>query len=183
MFSFVFIIPGLPLHSVSSIEPLPSKNRPCYRDTVECDMDESPNSLTNILHIFAAINPALQQNFIAACCSKFFSVIIYNTSNERTILQNALIQLHINGMTSNLVCRWRRVCNNFPNFYDDCATSLDFRGTVSKLMECTVYVFTLELLGLTVFIVQQIKKSIFQNYKFTLQNHILMLQNQIYILK
>ncbi len=42
-------------------------------------------------------------------CSKFFSVVIYNTSTEHTILQNALILPHIDGLTSNLVCRWRRV--------------------------------------------------------------------------
>ncbi len=29
--------------------------------------------------------------------------------------------------------------NNFPNFYNDCATSLDFWGTVSKLMGRTAY--------------------------------------------
>ncbi len=36
------------------------------------DTDESPNAFTNIFHIFAAVNLALLQNFIAACCSKFF---------------------------------------------------------------------------------------------------------------
>ncbi len=46
--------------------------------------NESPNAFTNISHIFAAINPALQQNFIAAHCSKLFSMVIYNTSIEHS---------------------------------------------------------------------------------------------------
>ncbi len=36
-------------------------------------------------------------------------MVIYNTSTEHTILQNALILLHVDGLTSDLVCRWRRV--------------------------------------------------------------------------
>ncbi len=67
------------------------------------------NAFTNIFHIFAIVNPALQQNCIVARCSKFFSMVIYNTSTEYPILYNTLIQPHMDGSTSNLVCRWRRV--------------------------------------------------------------------------
>ncbi len=90
----------------------------------------------NIWHpyICAVVNPALQQSFIVARCLKFFP-----WSTEHTILQNALILPHIDGLTSNLVCWWRGLSNNFPNFYNDCATGLDFWGTVSKLMGHTVY--------------------------------------------
>ncbi len=31
--------------------------------------------------------------------------------------------------------------NNYPNFYNDCADSLDFRGTVSKIMRRTVCIY------------------------------------------
>ncbi len=81
----------------------------CYQNTVARDTGESPNSFTNISYIFTAVNPTLQQNLIAAHCSKFFSMVIYKKSTEHTILQNALILPHIDGLTSNLVCRWRRV--------------------------------------------------------------------------
>ncbi len=40
---------------------------------------------------------------------KIFSMVIYNTSTEHTILQNALILPHIHGLSSNMVCKWRRV--------------------------------------------------------------------------
>ncbi len=72
-------------------------------------MDELPNTFTKISCIFAAVNPALQQNFIAARCSKFFSMVTHNTSTEHKILQNVLILSHIDGLTSKLVCSWRRV--------------------------------------------------------------------------
>ncbi len=107
MFLFVFVVLGLPLHSTSSIDSSPAADRLCYRNTVACDTDESPNAFTNISHIFAAANPALQQNFIAAHCLKLFSIVICNTSTEHTILQNALILPHIDGLTS--ICRWRIV--------------------------------------------------------------------------
>ncbi len=109
MFLLVFVVPGLPLHSTSSIDSSPAADRLCYKNTVACDADESPNAFTNISHIFAAANPALQQNFIAAHCSKLFSMVTYNTCTKHTILQNALILSHIDGLTSNLVCRLRIV--------------------------------------------------------------------------
>ncbi len=109
MFSFIFIVPGLPLYSMSSIDSSPAANRLCHRNTVTRNVDESSNAFTNISHIFGALNPALQQNFIVARCSKCFSIVIYNTSTEHTILQYALMLPHMDGLTSNLVCRWRRV--------------------------------------------------------------------------
>ncbi len=109
MFTFVFVIFGLPLRCASSIDFSPTANQLCHQNTVACDMDESSNAFTNISHVFAAVNPALQQNFITACCSKFFFMVIYNRSTVHTILQNALIPPHMDGLISNLVCRWRRV--------------------------------------------------------------------------
>ncbi len=64
--------PGLLLHSTSLIDPSPAANHLCHRNTVANDMDESPNAFTNIFHIFAAVNPALQQNFIAALVQNYF---------------------------------------------------------------------------------------------------------------
>ncbi len=58
---------------------------------------------------FHSVNLALQQNFIVARCLKLFSMVIYNRSTEHKILQNALILPHTDRLTSNLVCRWRRV--------------------------------------------------------------------------
>ncbi len=55
---------GFPLHSVSSTNFSPAANWACHRNTVAHDTDESPNTFTSISHIFAAVNPALQQNFI-----------------------------------------------------------------------------------------------------------------------
>ncbi len=109
MFSFVFVVPSLPLHSVSSIDSSHTANLLCHRNTIAHDTDESPNVFTNISHVFASVNFALQQHFIMARCSKFFSMVIYNTSNEHTILQNAAILPHTDGLTSNLICRRRRV--------------------------------------------------------------------------
>ncbi len=110
MFLFVFVIPSLRLHSASSINFSPAANWLCHQNTVTRDTDESPNAFTNISHVLAAVNPALQQNFMAASCSQFFPVLIYNTSTEHIILKNALILSHIDDrLTSNLVCRWRRV--------------------------------------------------------------------------
>ncbi len=91
MFSFVFIVPGLRLHFASSIDYSPATNWLCHRNTIARDMDKSLNTYTNISQIFTAVNPTLQQNFIAARCSKFFSMVLYNRSTEHTILQNALI--------------------------------------------------------------------------------------------
>ncbi len=109
MFSFVFIVPGLSLRFASSNDFSPAANQLCRQSTVARNTDESPNAFTNIFHIFAAVSPTLQQNFIAAryskFFSKFFSMVIHNTSTEHTILQNALILPHIDGLTSNLVCR------------------------------------------------------------------------------
>ncbi len=90
----------------SSVDFSPATNQLCHRNTIAHNTDESPNAFTNISHVFAAVNPTLQQNFIAAR-SKFFSMVIYNT--EHTILQNTLILPHVDGLTSNLVYRWRRV--------------------------------------------------------------------------
>ncbi len=109
MSSFVFVVPSLPLHSVSSINSSPTANWLYHRNTIAHNMDESPNAFTNISHIFAVVNPVLQQNFIAARCSKFFYMVIYNTSTKHTILQSALILPHTDGSTSDLVCRWRSV--------------------------------------------------------------------------
>ncbi len=120
MFSFVFVVPSLLLHSASSIDYSPTANQLFHRNTVTHDWlfqwntvahdaDESLNAFTNISQVFAAVNPTLQQNFIVAHCSKFLSMVIYNRSTEHTILQNALILSHMDGFTSNLVCRWRRV--------------------------------------------------------------------------
>ncbi len=92
-------------HSASSIDSSSVTNWLCYWNTVTRDTDESPNAFTNIYHVFAAVNPTLQQNCIMARCSKFFSMVIYNTSTEHRILQNAHILSHIDGMTSNLVCK------------------------------------------------------------------------------
>ncbi len=105
----VFVVPGLPLHSASSIDSSPATNWLFHRNTVARDTDELPNAFTDISYIFAAINLALQQNFIVTHCSKFFSIVIYNTSTKHTKLQNALMLSHMNGLTSNLICRWRRV--------------------------------------------------------------------------
>ncbi len=54
----------------------------CHRNIVARHTDESSNPFTNIFFVFTAINPALQQNFTAANCSKFFTMVIYNTSTE-----------------------------------------------------------------------------------------------------
>ncbi len=43
MFLFVFVVPSLPLHSVSSFNFSPAPNRLCYQNTVTRDTDESPN--------------------------------------------------------------------------------------------------------------------------------------------
>ncbi len=80
----VFVVPSLPLLFASSIDSSPTANRLCHQNTVTRDTGESPNTFTNISHIFAAVNPTLQQNFITARCSKFFSMIIYNTSTKHT---------------------------------------------------------------------------------------------------
>ncbi len=109
MFLSIFVVPGLPLCSVSSVDSSPATNQLCHRKTVACDTDESPNASTNISHIFAAVNNALQQNFIAARCSKFFFMVIYTSSTEHMILQNTFILPHIGELTSNLVCRWKWV--------------------------------------------------------------------------
>ncbi len=105
MFLFVFIVPGLPLCSASSVDSTPAKNWLCHQSTIAGDTDESPNAFTNVSYISALVNPSLQQNFIVVRCSKCFSMVIYNTSTKHTILQNALILPHIDGLTSNLVCR------------------------------------------------------------------------------
>ncbi len=106
IFSFVFVVPSLPLHSMSSVDFSSVANWLCHWNTISCDTDESPNAFTNILNIFTAINLTLQQNFIVTRCSKFFPTVIYNTSTEHTILQNAhILPPHIDGLTSNLVCR------------------------------------------------------------------------------
>ncbi len=129
MFSLIFVVPGLLFRSASSRNSSSAANGLCHRNTVACDTDESPNAFTTISHIFAAVNPSLQQNFIVAHCSKFFSMVIYKKSTEHTILQNALILLLIDRLISNLV----------SNFYNDCATSHSFWDTVSKLMGRSVY--------------------------------------------
>ncbi len=111
MFLFVFVVPIFLPYSASLIDSSPTANQLWHQNIVSRDTDESPNTFTSVSHVFPAINPTLQQNFIAARCSKFFSIVIYNASTEHTntILQNALILPHIDGLTSNLVCRWRRV--------------------------------------------------------------------------
>ncbi len=45
-------------------------------------MDESPNAFTNISHVFAAVNPASQQNFIVAYYSKFFEYRTYDIAKR-----------------------------------------------------------------------------------------------------
>ncbi len=97
MLTFVFAVPGLPLCSASSIDSSPTANRLCsassihsspttnrlcHRNTVARDTCESLNAFTNISHVFADVNSALQQNFIAARYSTFFSVVIYETSTN-----------------------------------------------------------------------------------------------------
>ncbi len=104
---FFFLFPAF-CFSQSSSDSSTTTNWLCHRNTIARDTDESPNAFTNISHIFAAVNPALQQNFIAAHCSKFFSMVIYNTSTEHTMLQNALILPHID-VDFKLVSRRRRV--------------------------------------------------------------------------
>ncbi len=72
MFSFVFVVPILPFHSASSIDSWPATNFLCHQNTIARNTDESPNTFTNISHVFAAVNPTLHQNFIAAHSSNFF---------------------------------------------------------------------------------------------------------------
>ncbi len=104
-----FTCSSLPLCSASSIDSSSAANRLYHRNTVVHGTDKSPNTFTNISHIFIAVNSALWQNFIAAHCSKCFTMVLYNTSTEHMLLQNTLILPHIDGLTSNLVCRWRRI--------------------------------------------------------------------------
>ncbi len=66
----VFVVPSPPLHSASSIIISLAANRLCHRNTIARGTDKSPNAFINISHVFAALNPALQQNFNAARCSK-----------------------------------------------------------------------------------------------------------------
>ncbi len=72
IFLFVFVVPGLPLCFASLIDSSPAANHLCHQNTIACDTDESPSTFTNIFHIFTAVNPASQQNFMAACYSKCF---------------------------------------------------------------------------------------------------------------
>ncbi len=79
MFLFVFVVRGLPLQSASSVDSSPPANQLYHQNTLARNVDESPNTFTNIFYVFTTVNPALQQNFIADRCSKFFSMVIYNT--------------------------------------------------------------------------------------------------------
>ncbi len=101
--SDVFIVPSFPLHSAFSINFSPTVNWLRHQNTVARDTDESPNASTNIAHIFATVNPTLQ-DFIAACCSKFFSIVIYNPRYQTY----DIAKRSYNG-AYRLVCRWRRV--------------------------------------------------------------------------
>ncbi len=141
MFLFVFVVPGLPLCSASSVDSTSAKNWLCHQSTIAGDTDESPNAFTNVSYIFAAVNPALQQNFIAVRCSKCFSMVIYNTSTKHTIFAKRSYTAAYRRIDFKLGIQVEKgLSNNFPNFYNDCTTSLDFRGTVSKLMGCIVYI-------------------------------------------
>ncbi len=82
VFSFVYIIRGLPLRSASSFNSSPAANRLCHQNTIAQNTEASLNPFTNISHIFAAVNLTLQQNFIVARWSKFFSIVIYDTSTS-----------------------------------------------------------------------------------------------------
>ncbi len=154
MFSFVLVVPSLPLHSLSSINSPPAENWLCYWNIVVHDTDGSPNASTNISHIFAAVNPALQQNFITACCSEFSSMVIYNTSRYRTYNIAKHFYTAAYGRIDFKLGTWgeKGLSNNFPNFYNDCATSLDFRGTVSRLLGHTVYTLTFNLRALSLYL-------------------------------
>ncbi len=58
---------------------------------------------------FCSHKPRFITTFYRGTLFKIFSMVIYNMSTGHTILQNALILSHMDGLTSNLVCRWRRV--------------------------------------------------------------------------
>ncbi len=79
MFSFVFVVLSLPLHSASSINSSTTTNWLCHQNSVPRNTDESPNAFTNISQVFTDVNPTLQQNFITTRKSKFLSMVIYNT--------------------------------------------------------------------------------------------------------
>ncbi len=71
---------ALALHLQST--PHPPQTMLCHRNTVASYMNESLNAFTNISHIFATVNHAVQENVIPTDCSTFFSMLIYNTSTK-----------------------------------------------------------------------------------------------------
>ncbi len=68
-------------------------------------------------------------------------MVIYNTSTEHTIFTKRFYAAACRRIDVKLGMYVEKgLSNNFPNFYNDRATSLDFRGTVSKLMGRTVHI-------------------------------------------
>ncbi len=72
-----------------------------------------------------------------------FSMVIYNTSTENTILQNALTLSHIDELTSNLVCSWKRVLVTTFQTFITIAVLVSIFEAVSKLTGCTLYMIIL----------------------------------------
>ncbi len=100
MFSFIFVVPGLPLDSPSLINCSSATNWLCYRVT---------KRFYKHFPRFCSCKSSFTTKFYHGTLFKFFSIVIYNTSTKHTILQNALILPRVDGLTSNLVYRWRRV--------------------------------------------------------------------------